>query len=264
VPTKIDKEVKEIALRMYLNGESNLTIASKCGIHLTTVSNIARAAGVIRSKAEGQAVRSAREAVGFDRFGKKGAVQSVKSGKWYASDSAYEFVRMHQLDSDSTVREWSRCQDRIPYQFGDKTRFYVPDLRVVAADGAITIEEIKPNKLVATEKNIAKFAAAKAHYASLGVAFQVVTEDQIGWFEIRRYDGVALHGVPDEERMQKRRDASMKVLNNMSHEKRAAYNLAAKIREAAKRSIDRDAYNAKAREYRAKRKAKKSPQANLF
>lgn len=267
MPKPIEKSVKSDVVAMYLSGEKLCLIASKHGINATTVSRIAKSAGVLRSQSEAQAVRAARDAVGFERFGKKGAVQSKKTGKWFAADSAYEYARMIQLDDDPTVLEWSRCDDRIPYRFDGVSKLYVPDLRVVRVGGSVSVEEIKPIKMACAPKNIAKFSAARAYYGPIGVCFLVITENDIGWSAIRALDGMPLNGVPDDERAAKRRAASLKVLHAMSPEKRAAYNLAAKEREAKKRASDRDAYNAKAREYRLKKKIasqKYDSQASMF
>lgn len=268
MPKPLDKSVHDDVVNLYLAGEKLALIAVKHGINPTTVSRIAVAAGVGRTKSESQAVRATREAVGFERFGKKGAVQSKKNGKWFAADSSYEFVRMHQHDDDVEVIDWGRCEDRIQHRFGGACLFYVPDLRVVRSDGRIIIEEIKPSKMVLQAKNVAKFAAAIAFYGPIGIQFKVVTENEIGWSNIRSFDGVALYGVPDEERAAKRRAASLKVLHAMSPEKRAAYNLAAKERESKKRAQNRDAYNAQAREYRRLRNLSKAEkedsQAGLF
>lgn len=264
MPKLLDISVHNDVIYLYLSGEKIASIAKKHGINPTTVSRIAASAGVLRTKSEAQAMRASREAVGFDRFGKKGAVQSKKSGEWFAADSAYEFVRMHQHDENPNVAVWARCEDRIPYEFEGNRLFYVPDIRVVEASGRIVVEEIKPIKMLQVAKNVAKFAAAKAFYTPIGIAFEIITENEIGWSNLRKFDGVALHGVPDEERAEKRRKASLKVLHSMSPEKRAAYNLAAKEREAKKREANRDAYNEKAREYRRLRRLKIQSHGTIF
>lgn len=262
------EETIEYVKKLYLDGLSHAEISRLSGVKTWTITRIAERTGVKRTKAESQAVRATRESVGFDRFGKKGAVQSKKNGKWHASDSAYEYVRMHQHDDDPDVSEWSRCNDRIPYKFDGQSFFYVPDIRLLMDNGKIIVEEVKPLKMVGHAKNIAKFAAAFAFYTPIGIQFRIVTEEDIGWKNIRRFDGMVLHGIPDEERAAKQRAASLKCLYAMSPEKRAAYNLAAKERESKKRAANRDAYNAQAREYRRLRKQakaqKEDSQAGLF
>lgn len=247
-------EIEAGIAAMYLAGEPVSLIASQIGVHPTTVSRVAKRIGVIRTRSEGQAVRAAREAVGWGRIGKKGAVQSTKTGVWHPCDSAYEYARMHQLDGDPMVSHWKRCDRRIPYEHDGLSLLYVPDLEVTMADGSVRVEEIKPAKFLGRGKNPAKFNAAAQFLSKIGVSFLVVTEETIGWKTIRSLDGLGLNGVPDEERAQRRRDAALKHLHAMSPEKRAAYNEAARVREAAKRAANRDEYNRKAREYRAKKK----------
>jgi len=250
---------------MYLAGEPNSKIATATGIHVTTVSRVAKRLGIIRTKSEGQAVRAARDATGWDRIGKKGAVQSEKTGVWHPCDSAYEYARMIQLDADPSVREWRRCDRRIAYVFNGVSSLYVPDIEVITVGGLVRVEEVKPGKMVGKTKNVAKFAAARAALGPLGIEFFVVTEDVIGWKEIRKYDGMGLNGVPDEERAQRRRDAALRHLHKMTPGERVEYNRKARIREATKRASNRTAYNAKAREYRAARNAsKKDAPGSLF
>lgn len=241
---------------MYLAGKAASEIARVHGVHATTVSRIAEAGGVLRSKSEGQAVRSAREGTGWDRIGKKGAVQSEKTGKWHPCDSAYEYARMIQLDADVGVLEWRRCERRIAYEFRGTNALYVPDIEVVLIGGQVRVEEVKPGKMVGTPKNMAKFAAAVNALALDGIQFQVITEQEIGWKEIRKYDGMGLNGVPDEDRAQRRRESALRHLHKMTPSQRAEYNRKAQIREAAKRAANRTDYNRKIREYRAAKNAK--------
>ncbi len=242
-------------------GSTNQQIADRFGVHVTTVSRLAKAFGVLRSKSEAQAVRASRDSVGWDRFGKKGAVQSVKTGEWHPCDSAYEYARMLQLDADPEVRAWFRSQHRVPYEFMGSRLLYVPDIDVEMVGGERFVEEVKPAKYLGQARNVAKFQAAKDYFSRVGISFRIITEAEIGWQAIRNLDGMPLNGVPEEERKQRRRDAALKHLRSLSPERRADYNLKAKIREAAKRAANREEYNRKAREYRAKRKARKQEAA---
>lgn len=245
---------------MYLAGEPIERIASAHGVHVTTVSNVARRLGILRTNAESQAIRATRDAFGWSQIGKKGAVQSKKTGVWHPCDSAYEYARMLQLDELQAVASWKRCEHRIPYGYNGKQSLYVPDLEVVMIDGSIRVEEVKPIKFLDRGKNPAKFSAASAYFQRLEIEFVIITEEDIGWREIRNLDGMGLNGVPEEERAQRRRDAALRHLHAMSPEKRAAYNEAARIREAAKRAANREAYNRKAREYRVLRKQRQVAQ----
>lgn len=243
--------------------QSSGQIAASFGISASTVARILRARGITRSNSESQAIRVARETVGFSRFGKKGAFHSKKSGSWMPCDSAYEYARMLQLEHDDGVSSWRRCDDRILYVDAGIKRIYVPDLVVELAGGAVRVEEIKPMKLLSIGSNHLKFDAARDFYCKRGISFSVVTEADIGWDAIRRLDGVPLGEVPDAVRKEKRRQAALKHLRSMTPEQKAEYNRKAREREAAKRASDRDAYNRKARERRAQKKAQ-AEQGGLF
>lgn len=249
--TRFTPEEKSGILSMYLSGDAIKTIASVFGIGVSSVTQVVHGAGHLRTKSQSQAVRASRECVGFERFGKKGAIQSTKSGKWFACDSAYEFVRMTQLDDDDDVIEWSRCTDRIPYIVDGVEFTYNPDLTVVRASSGVVVEEIKPNKLLSSGRNSIKFDAAINFYANSGITFSVVTEDVIGYKNIRMLDGIPLSHIPDDTQKEKRRKAALDHLHRMTPEKRAIYNQEAKLREAIKRAKDRDGYNKNAREKRA-------------
>jgi len=260
MPKQLPPEVEAGIVAMYVAGDSVKLIAQRYAVDVTTVSRLAKRFGVIRSKSEAQAVRAARDACGWDRVGKKGAFQSEKTGRWVPCDSAYEFARMAQLESNPDVVSWWRCSRRIDYKLGEASLVYVPDIEVFMVDGSVIVEEVKPAKMLRLPKNVAKFAAARIHFARLGILFDVVTEDQIGWKAIRHLDGMPLNGVPDEDRKQRRRDSALKHLHAMTPERRAAYNEQARIRESAKRAADREAYNRRMREYRASKKAARAAQ----
>lgn len=249
--TRYTPEEKSGIVSMYLSGSAIKTIASNFGIGVGSVTQVVHGLGHLRTQSQSQAVRAARDCVGFERFGKKGAVQSTKSGKWFACDSAYEFARMLQLDKDDDVIEWSRCTDRIPYLFGGIEFTYAPDLTVIRASVGVVVEEIKPNKFLRIGRNSVKFDAAIRFYKGLGITFSVVTEDVIGIKNIRILDGAPLSYTPDEARKEKRRKAALDHLRRMTPEERAIYNQKAKLRESNKRARDRDGYNRTVRMRRA-------------
>lgn len=254
MPRKITDEMRSGILAMYQNGHPNKLIADRYGINVTTVSRVAKRAGVLRSQSESQTVRANRECVGWSRIGKKGAFQSRKMNMWIPCDSSYEYARMAQLDEDPAIVSWCRCSRRIPYVLDGIRHTYIPDLEVVLSGGGIRVEEVKPERRVAEPRNQAKFSAAEAELAAKGIAFAVVTEREIGWKQIRNLDGMGLNFVPDEDRAKRRREAALRHLRAMSPEKRAEYNRKARIREAAKRAANREEYNRRAREYRRAKK----------
>jgi hypothetical protein len=262
---RTNPEIEAGVAAMYSAGDEIKKIASAHGVGVWVVSRIAKRLGILRTKSEGQAVRAARDMTGWSRIGKKGAVQSEKTGIWHPCDSAYEYARMLQLDRDPGVLHWKRCARRIPYVRSGVKSLYVPDIEVTMQDGSVRVEEIKPKKMLDRGSNPEKFEAAKRALSKDGVQFVVVTEDDIGWKEIRKLDGLGLNGVPDEERMQRARKRSLRHLHAMTPERRADYNEKARLREAAKRATNRDEYNRRAREYPAARLARNSaPFVSLF
>ena len=249
-------------LESYLSGDSLGEIATRHGIDRTTVSRIAQRNGALRSKSESQSVRAARDGVGLDQFGKKGAFHSAKMNLWVPTDSLYEYARMEQLDADESVVSWRRSNARIKYEFEGIQRTYVPDLEVILVSGRVRIEEIKPNKFALSPLNLAKFSAGRKFASDNGYEFKVVTEDDIGRSAIDRAAGSTVTSIPEYERKRRRVEASQRVVAKMTPDQKSEYLKKAKEREKAKRDAmtpnERAAYNAKARERRMRKKMAKS------
>lgn len=254
------KEQKEAALKQYESGERLDDIASAVGMHPSTISKLAKEAGISRSRSEAQAVRAARDPVGRAEIGKKGAFHSEKNNSWYPTDSHYEYARMHQLEGDDEVLSWKRCTDRIAYEFEGGKFLYVPDLEVTRRNSVVSVEEIKPAKFVTHPKNQAKFSAARKFYGN-EKEFHVVTETEIGRRNIDRLTDVGHSEVPIEVRKRRKVEAANRYMAKKTPEERAAVNEAARVRELAKRQAmspsEREAYNQAARERRAAKKIQK-------
>ena len=253
-------EQKSTALKLYKDGRGIKEIANTTGMHVATVTRIAKKAGIVRTVSEAQAVRAAREPIGRSDIGKKGAFHSEKNGTWFATDSHYEYARMNQLENDNDVISWRRCSDRIPYQYSGKSALYVPDIEVIRRDGSVSVEEIKPIKFVKDQKNQAKFEAAREFYGN-AKQFYVVTETEIGRKNIDCLADVGHSEIPLDERKRKRIESVNRYVAKKSPEERAAMNEAARLRELAKRRAmneeEREAYNKAARDRRAAKKAQK-------
>lgn len=257
---RVSREQEQSILTSYLAGDALNEIASRHGVERTTVSRIAERNGVLRSKSESQSVRAARDGVGIDQFGKKGAFHSSKMNSWVPTDSLYEYARMEQLDGDESVISWRRSVARIPYEFNGVGRIYVPDIEVTLVGGRLRIEEIKPKKFTSSPLNVAKFAAGEKFALENGYEFKVVTEDDIGRAAIEKAGLATVTGIPEHERKRRRVEATQRAIAKMTAEQKAEYLRKARDREKAKRDAmtteQRAGYNAKARERKAAKMAK--------
>lgn len=112
--------------------------------------------------------------------------------------SGWELVFMQFCDSNDSIIQWASEAIAIPYKnpLTGKPSQYIPDFFVLyenkRGQQVAEIVEIKPKKQSLIESrtasakdraivavNHAKWAAAKAYCQRLGVAFRVITEDQI-------------------------------------------------------------------------------------
>lgn len=112
--------------------------------------------------------------------------------------SGWELVFMQFCDSNDSIIQWASEAIAIPYKnpLTGKPSQYIPDFFVLyenkRGQQVAEIVEIKPKKQSLIESrtasakdraivavNHAKWAAAKAYCQRLGVAFRVITEDDI-------------------------------------------------------------------------------------
>ena len=111
--------------------------------------------------------------------------------------SGWELTFMNFCDNNDSILYWASEPFKIPYRhpFTGKQTIYVPDFFVVyqSKRGQIAeMVEIKPKKQSIIESkranaktqatvaiNHAKWAAAKAYCKAQGIAFRVITEDDI-------------------------------------------------------------------------------------
>ena len=112
-------------------------------------------------------------------YGQVGEYYSAKTNTTLPYDSSYELRAMELLESDQSVSYYERCRIRIPYDYEDKTRNYCPDFLVNFANQT-TILEVKPKKFVNSDKNVAKFSAARDYCSDNSLNFEVWTEKDLG------------------------------------------------------------------------------------
>lgn len=175
--------VRKEAIRLYqADGLSAEKVARALGIKSFTVKEWIASAGVSRSMSEAASLAVARGDTVARRRGTHVWYESAKTGKGQYAESSIEYLRMRQLDSDSSVSTWGRCRRRIPYVAPNgKQRHYVPDFEVVSFDGSISIEEIKPLHQIDHPLNQSKFAAARSYCDQRGISFCVKTEKETGY-----------------------------------------------------------------------------------
>jgi hypothetical protein len=112
--------------------------------------------------------------------------------------SGWELTFMMFCDNNKNVTQWASESIHVPYRhpLTGKQTIYVPDFLVVYIDKAgrqiAEMVEIKPKKQTLIESkrasaqlratvavNHAKWAAAQAYCKKMGIAFRVITEDDL-------------------------------------------------------------------------------------
>jgi hypothetical protein len=112
--------------------------------------------------------------------------------------SGWELTFMMFCDNNKNVTQWASESIKVPYRhpLTGKQTIYVPDFLVVYVDKAgrqiAEMVEIKPKKQTLIESkrastqlratvaiNHAKWAAAQAYCKRMGIAFRVITEDDL-------------------------------------------------------------------------------------
>jgi hypothetical protein len=174
--------VRNEAISIYVEERiSAAAVAKRLGLKSYTVKEWLSAAGVIRSKSDAASLDILRGRA-RSRSTSRLWHTSSKTGERNFAESSLEFMRMNQLDRDTSVASWGRCPHRIPYVGPNgHNRHYVPDLLVISTSGMTVIEEVKPVAFVGTPINLAKFAACRSFCEARGWSFRIITEADVGY-----------------------------------------------------------------------------------
>jgi hypothetical protein len=193
---KVPAEVKAEIMRLYLEEKlSPREIGPRFGMTTEAIGTHIDNSGKRRSGSEAQCIVAIKRE---HKKGRGGWWQSVKTGKWEHGMSIMELLRMQQLDSDDSVRAWTREVPNIEYEPGKR---YVPDLLVHYHDGTVCIEEVKPSSQYKYEENIAKWCIARILFAAKGIGFSVVSEGSLGGEKaIRAFNLDGIQRIDPEEK----------------------------------------------------------------
>jgi hypothetical protein len=157
-----------------------------------------------------QAARSNAAGINGGGVHMRGNFQSRKAGGEVYFGSSYELRCMFELESDSDVKTFRRCE---AFQT-PKGKWRAPDLWVERRDGRVEILEVKPFVMVDRPRARAQIADSAVHAATIGVGFRVWTERDsalkedgriIGW--AREYLSRQQGDTTYEERNQRTRKA---------------------------------------------------------
>ena len=159
-------------IELYKQGKNTTEISRELNLAPSSVARWVKEAGITRSNSEVQSILA--------ELGKTNVlgVQSKVSTKFgtIPADSAYEAVRIKQLEADPNIIGIKRAT-RIP--FGEN-KHYIPDIEIKYKDGSTVIEEIKPVYKLGDEKVVEKEKAARKFYKDKDIEYRVISENDIG------------------------------------------------------------------------------------
>ena len=104
---------------------------------------------------------------------------SVKNQGYFSYDSSYELTAFQLLDKLDTVKSYNRCVFYIDYVLDSVIHSYFPDIHIIYVDGREEVIEIKPDRRLKEEINIAKFKAANKFYKDSPIRYVVWTEKKL-------------------------------------------------------------------------------------
>jgi hypothetical protein len=112
----------------------------------------------------------------------RGEYVSSKTGLLCKYRSGWELAYMQYLDSSQEVKEWLYESFSIEYvsnKQSGKIRRYIPDFKIIYLDGSIELVEVKPKKKLGQLMIRKKCDAANAWCMTHGMAFKIVTENEL-------------------------------------------------------------------------------------
>src|SRR5260221_3739743 len=107
-----------------------------------------------------------------------GLFPSLKMGSMIAYESLIELDLLYFLDYEREVEVFEEQPLTIDYFHDGKTYRYTPDFHVIKT-GQHWLLECKPRRLISSEENQRKFAAAEEWCQQNGWIFAVITEEQL-------------------------------------------------------------------------------------
>jgi hypothetical protein len=144
-----------------------------------TISTNEKLRATVAKASKTRADKMTRGEITINTRSKGSYFESKKSNKTVRCRSSYELKYAEMLESDTNVASFKVEPFFIQYEFNGSTKHYHPDFLVTFSDNSKQLVEVKPEKLINTQINVAKFAAARQWCATSNMVFVVVTERQL-------------------------------------------------------------------------------------
>jgi len=115
---------------------------------------------------------------------KKGWFTSTKTEREHFFRSSWEEAVMKYLDLSEIIQTWDYECVRIPYDYDDHKRWYVPDFVIMYADNRQEMWEVKPEQFLQTERVLRTSEAGRAYCQEHNMNYLLVTRQVMKEFGI--------------------------------------------------------------------------------
>ena len=112
-------------------------------------------------------------------WGKCGYIFSIKMNQQFFVQSSYEGKAIRMFDADSTIVSFTKNPYRIPYWYGGKNRFYIPDFETIDAQGNKSLIEVTASFRLADLQRQARHEVGRKFAEENGMSFVILTEDDL-------------------------------------------------------------------------------------
>lgn len=105
---------------------------------------------------------------------------SSKSQKTNDCESGLESRAAACIELSPGVRKWSPQPFKVRLIVNGERKKYTPDFKITLKSGRAKVLEVKPLRKCLDEEVHSKLVAAQAYFESVGLAFEIVTEEDMG------------------------------------------------------------------------------------
>lgn len=188
-------EFHDLAER-YLNGETVRSIVEGSLFSKTFLQTALGWTGVLRNQSDAAAVAIEHKRIKTN-FGK--SFKYNFNGQIINLRSSYELAFIQQIQLDPNVLSIEYESFKIKYELYGESKNYIPDFKVTYKSGEVEIVEVKNNRSLIRDSNIAKKEFATKFCEERGWKYRYFTESDIDWGVFPKFDDPNILYESEEE-----------------------------------------------------------------
>lgn len=178
-------EFHDLAER-YLNGETVRSIVEGSSFSKTFLQTALGWTGLLRNQSDAAVVTIEHKRLKTTSFGNN--FKYNLNGQIINLRSSYELAFIQQIQLDPNVLNVEYESFKIKYEIYGESRNYVPDFKVTYKSGETEIVEVKNNRSLNRDSNIAKKEFATKFCEERGWKYRYFTENDIIWGSFPKFD----------------------------------------------------------------------------